>query len=171
MAVKQVGAAPTLPTHASTKGYVDLAMLYSALAANVINANATANTIADVTGLSFPVVAGQTSYFRFFIPYSAAATTTGSRWSINGPAVTSLVYTSEYTLTASTQTNNEGLAGYNLPAAASASSGSLPANFAVLEGIINPSASGIVIARFASSVASSAITALAGSLVSYRRML
>ena len=49
------------------------------LASDVTNANAVANTIADVTGLSFPVVAGQTFQFEFFIDYTAAATTTGSR--------------------------------------------------------------------------------------------
>lgn len=68
------------------------------LASDVTNNNATANTIADVTGLSFSVTAGETYHFEFFIPYTAAATTTGSRWSINGPASpTMLNYTSQYT--------------------------------------------------------------------------
>ena len=127
---------------------------------DVANANAVANTIADVTGLSFNVVANTTYYFRFFIVYSAAATTTGSRWSINGPATTFMNYTSEYTLTATSITNNQGLAGYNVPAGASASS-LTTGNICIIEGIIRPSANGTVTARFASEISASAITAIA----------
>jgi len=73
------------------------------LGSDVTNNNAVANTIQDVTGLSFPVVAGNTYSFEFNIIYTAAATTTGSRWSINGPASpTILCYTSEYSLAATT---------------------------------------------------------------------
>ena len=117
-----------------------------------------------MTGLSFPVVSGTRYWFRFVIPYTSAATTTGSRWSINGPAVTALHYRSEYTLTATSRTTNEGLGGYNLPAASNSTS-VVASNLAVIEGIIQPSASGTVVARFASEVASSAITAKAGATV------
>lgn len=60
------------------------------LASDQINNNAVANTIQNVTGLSFDVVAGQTYYFEFTVNYTAQATTTGSRWSINGPTFTRL---------------------------------------------------------------------------------
>jgi hypothetical protein len=130
------------------------------LPADVINNNAVANTIADVTGLSFTVLANTTYRFRFFIIYSSAATTTGSRWSINGPATTFLNYRSTYTLTATSETVNSGLSSFGSPAASNASS--LAANnIAIIEGIIRPSAGGTVIARFASEISSSAITALA----------
>lgn len=132
---------------------------------DVINNNGVANTIADVTGLSFDVVANTTYKFRFFIVYSAAATTTGSRWSVNGPATTFVHYNSEYTLTASSITNNQGLAGYNVPAGVSASS-LATGNICVIEGTIRPSANGTVIARFASEISASAITAI-GSGRSY----
>ena len=56
-----------------------------ALGSDVTNNNGTANTIADVTGLSFSVTAAQTYYFRFQIDYTAAATTTGNRWYNKGP--------------------------------------------------------------------------------------
>jgi len=82
------------------------------LPSDVVNNNAVANTIADVTGLSFPVNANTTYKFRFFIIYSSAATTTGSRWCINGPATTFLNYFSNYTLSATSITNNQGLATY-----------------------------------------------------------
>lgn len=135
--------------------------------ADTINNNAVANTIQDVTGLSFPVVAGQRYWFRFVIHYDAAATTTGSRWSINGAAVTDLNYSSQYSLTTTTVTVNEGLSAYDTPAASSTSSAATNSNIAIIEGFVLPSASGNIIARFASEVAASAITALRGSMVQY----
>lgn len=140
------------------------------LASDVVNNNAVANTIADVTGLSFSVTSGQTYYFEFVIPYTSAATTTGSRWSINGPANPTLLnYRSEYTLTATSMTLNSATA-YDIPAASSASS-LTTGNVATIWGIITPSASGTVIARFASEVTSSAITAKAGAMLRWVRVL
>lgn len=137
------------------------------LPGDVVNNNAVANSIADVTGLSFPVVAGTKYSFKFFIVYSSAATTTGSRWSINGPATTFVHYRSQYPTTATAITNNAALAGYNLPAASNASSLTTN-NIAIIEGIIQPSANGTVIARFASEITASAITAIGGkSYVEY----
>jgi hypothetical protein len=152
-------AGPTGPTGPAVPRVV--------LAADVSNANAVANTIADVGSLSFPVVAGLTYKFRFFIWYTAAATTTGSRWSINGPAVTFLHYRSAYSLTATSRTFNEGLAAYNLPAGSNATSAATGSNIAVVEGIVKPSANGSIVARFASEIANSAIVAKAGSFVEY----
>lgn len=119
------------------------------LQSDVINNNASANTIADVTGLSFPVTANTTYKFRFVIIYSSAATTTGSRWAINGPAATHMSYSSTYPTSATAITNNACLAGYNLPAASNASSQTND-NRCIIEGEIRPSANGTVIARFAS---------------------
>lgn len=136
------------------------------LGSDVVNNNAIANTIADVTGLSFPVTNGTITRFVFTIIYNAAATATGSRWSINGPAFTLLGYSSRYSLTATSQTTNYANA-YNIPAASNATSANTTGNIAIIEGIINPSANGTVIARFASEVLNSAITAKAGSTVEY----
>lgn len=138
------------------------------LGSNVINNNAVANTIQDITGLSFPVVANTGYYFRFVIHYDAAATTTGARFSISGPASPSLLdYRSVNTLTTTSQTFNEGLNAYDLPAASNATS-VLVGNIAIVEGWIVPTVNGTVIARFASEIANSAITAKAGSFVMYR---
>lgn len=140
------------------------------LASDVTNNNATANTIADVTGLSFAVVAGQTYWFEFVIPYTSAATTTGSRWSINGPASpTLLAYRSEYTLTATTTTMNSATA-YDIPAASNASS-LTAGNVATVWGIIKPSSDGTVIARFASEITASAIVAKAGATLRWMRVV
>lgn len=140
------------------------------LAADVTNNNAVANTIADVTGLSFPVTSGKKYRFRFKIQYTAAATATGSRWSINGPGGT-MRYRSNYSLTATTMTINEGLAAHDLPAACNATSAATAGNNATVEGFYEASSTGSVILRFASEVASSAIVAKAGSVVYFQEVL
>lgn len=141
------------------------------LGADVTNNNATANTIASVTGLEFPVTAGQRYRFKFVIHYTSAATATGSRWSITGPgSPTELRYNSEYSLTTTSRTMNEGLSAYDVPAASNATSAATGSNIAIIEGFITPSANGTVTARFASEIASSAIVAKAGSYVGYQAL-
>ena len=140
------------------------------LAEDVINNNATLNTMQDVTGLSFPVTADETYWFEFTIPYTSAATGTGSRWSINGPASpTMLNYRSEYTLTATTTTVNSATA-YDTPASFNASS-LTAGNVATIWGFIKPSGNGSVVARFASETANTAITAKAGATLRWMRVL
>lgn len=141
------------------------------LSANVVNNNVSANTMQDVTGLQFAVVAGQRYRFKFVINYSAQAATTGSRWSISGPGSPSdLNYDSDYSLTAATRTVNTGQSAYDLPAASNVSSPSTVSNIAIIEGFITPSANGVVIGRFASEISASAITAKAGSYVEYQQL-
>jgi hypothetical protein len=132
---------------------------------DTVNNNATLNTLADVTGLSFAVTSGTTYYFKAFIRYTSAATTTGSRWTLNGPTTSVLCYRSQYTLTATTITTNFAVA-YSIPAASNASS-LTAGNIAVIEGTITPSADGTVQVRFASEIANSAITAKAGSYIEH----
>lgn len=140
------------------------------LGSDVTNNNAVANTIADVTGLSFSVTSGKFYWFEFHIAYTSAATTTGSRWSISGPASpTYLTYASWYSLTSTTRTENNHLQAYDVPAASNATSAATGNNYARIEGIIRPSADGTVIARFASEVANSAIVAKAGSFLRYQQ--
>lgn len=141
------------------------------LGSDVVNNNGTANTIADVTGLSFSVTSGNIYWFQFYIMYTANATTTGSRWSVNGPASpTFLRFKSEYSLTTTTRTINEGLSAYDTPAGASASSAATNSNIAWVEGFVQPSANGTLIARFASEVSSAAITAKAGSVLFWQQV-
>jgi hypothetical protein len=136
------------------------------LASDIVNNNATANTLADVTGLSFPVTAGVNYNFHALIYYTSASVNTGSRWSVNGPAATLLAYTSQYSLTATTVTNNN-VAAYDNPALANATSASTTGNITIIDGIIRPSASGTLIVRFASEIGGSAITAKAGSTITW----
>lgn len=140
------------------------------LTTDVINSNVTANTLADVTGLAFPVLPGSTYYFRAAIPYTSAIATTGSRWTINGPSSPiALTILSRYTLTATTETVNYGNA-YSFPATANASSLTV-GNMAALEGTIVPSAAGTVTIQFASEISASAITAKAGALLEYIQLI
>jgi hypothetical protein len=81
-----------------------------------------------------------------------------------------LTYDSDLSLTLTTQTNNRSLTAYDQPAASNASSGSTLGNIAFVWGFIRPTADGTVIARFASEIANSAITAKAGSFVRYRAL-
>lgn len=141
------------------------------LGSDVTNNNAVANTIADVTGLSFSVTAGKLYWFKFIIYYTAAATTTGSRWGVNCSAGTAanLSMKSEYSLTTTTTTRNANVQGFDLPAASNATSAATGNNMAVMEGYFIPSAGGTFIARFASEVSSSAIVAKAGSVCFYQQ--
>ena len=149
------------------------------LGADVTNNNAVANTIASVTGLSFAVTSGNTYWFRFVIMYTAAATTTGSRWSISGPTTTLQGWRMSNTLVAAatvgTDSFTEGsLITYDTPAASNTSSATATAgtvNVVTLEGFITTSANGDVIARFASEVGGSAIIAKAGSCVFYQQVI
>ena len=134
------------------------------LGSDVID-NTGANTITDVTGLSFPVTSGVTYHFSALINYTAALTTTGSIWTINGPAATTISYTAKNTLTATTETTNFATA-YDTPATANATS-LTAGNIATIEGIVTPSANGTLQIRFATEVAGSAITAKAGSTLTW----
>lgn len=135
------------------------------LGSDVTNNNAAPNTIADVTGLSIPVSSGVTYWFRFFIVYDAAATTTGSRWSLNGPSFSAgdLIFRTEHPAgSLSARVFTDGLTAYDTPSDTVANSAATSGNIAVIDGVLKPSANGTLIARFASEVASSAITAKAG---------
>lgn len=133
-----------------------------------VNNNATANTLQNVTGLAFDVVAGNTYYFEVVCAYLSAATTTGSRWVIDCPAVTFLNGSSEYTLTATTKTVNS-FSAKQIPAASNASS-LAAGNVATIWGIIKPSANGTVQVQFASEVSNSAITYKSG-FIRYRQIV
>ncbi|MBC7766964.1 hypothetical protein H7Y21_03160 [Arenimonas sp.] len=136
------------------------------LGSDVINNNATLNTLQNCTGLSFAVTSGVRYRFQATINYTAAAATTGSRWTLSGPTISELSYTSTYSLTATTNTDNSAVA-YSIPAASNLSSANTTGNIAIITGVIVPSASGTLVVTFASEVASSAITCKAGSTIEY----
>jgi hypothetical protein len=140
------------------------------ITSDVINNNAVANTIQDITGLSFPVTSGKTYWFKFIIAYTSPVATTGSRFSINGPATSALYFSLLNPSGTGTRIFEFGLTAYDTPAAASTASPSTLSSLAIVEGIATFSANGTLIGRFASEVASSAITAKAGSVVYYKQL-
>lgn len=140
------------------------------LAADVTNAEAVANTLLDITGLGFAVEANKLYDFEFQLVYTAAATTTGARFTLNGPAATHLNYSSEYSLTTTSTTRNALLQAYNQPAACNATSAATGSNWALIKGILQPSAAGTLVPRFASEVSASAIVVKAGSFVRWTKI-
>ena len=162
----------TVPSGAS---YVANQLNVVSLASDVTNST---TAIADVTGLSFAVVAGQVCWFRFVIWYTSAATTTGSRWAVNGPGSptafamkgnTPLIVTANST----DATSENYVTAYDTPTTANTGSPNNSTNgqVATMEGYITPSSDGTLIARFASEVAASAIVAKAGSHCQWMRTL
>lgn len=151
----------------ATQNVVSSGWSTTVLGADVSNS---LTTLADITGLSFPVVSGVRYWFEFMIWYTSPATTTGSRFTINtGATPTALHYRSEYSLTGSTKTNNEQLGTLQLPAAANATSAyaAPAANVALISGFIQPSADDNVVAQSASETGGQAIVAKQGSIVRY----
>lgn len=141
------------------------------LTGDVVNDDATANTLKDITGpddsLAFAVEANATYEFEFVIYYAAAATTTGSRWALNGPTAPSMKVYGSQSESSAYATRSIFHNAYN---AGSVSAGSaLDLNVAILRGVMGFSAAGTLIARFASEVASSAITVKSTSYVLYRK--
>lgn len=125
------------------------------LSADVAKTN---TTLEDVAGLSFPVEIGVTYRFKFFICYTASATSVGSRWTIDGPTATTLRFYSTYP--SSTSANVFYHQGAYNGASATGNSGSTLNNVAIIEGIINCSSDASeVIARIAAE--NSTITAKA----------
>lgn len=128
------------------------------LGSDVVNST---TTLADVTGLSFAVTSGTVYRFEVMLVYDVPVTTTGSKWSMNGPATTILGYHQQFGVSAgSVQPRYSNT--YNDPVTGG-SSAFTAGNLVLLRGIVKPSASGTMIVRFASSVAASAITVKAGS--------
>jgi len=165
-----IAGAPKVSQYLGTQTPAATTMTTVVTTEDTVNNNATLNTLKDVTGASFAVESGNVYYFEITVRYTSAATGTGSRWTLNGPAnPTYLAYRSEYTLAATTTTVNTAVA-YAIPAACNASS-LTAGNVATLWGFIQPSQNGTVQVQFASETANVAITAKAGSIVKWQRIV
>ncbi len=164
-------------THVLTSGSLEEAtrpaLSRVVLAVDVANDT---TTLADVTGLAFPMDANARYAFRFFILFKTAVATTGSRWGWTGPAgVVRAVGVIRWT-TAQGTVQFWTQVDYQVNVNASVSSVFLPSgafgNVCVMEGTVtNGPTAGDLIARFASEVAASAITVGAGSYVEYRTVV
>lgn len=132
-------------------------------------ANST-TSFADITGMSFSVTSGETYHFDAVIAYTSAATTTGSKWSVNGPAAPTLLAYRTESPTATTTSRLDYADNYDTGGPSTQSPG-ITNLVAKIEGIVKVSASGTFALRFGSEVASSAITAKAGSVLRWRKVL
>jgi len=136
------------------------------LSADVSNATI---TLADVTNLSFPVSANKTYKFKFVIYFTTSNTSSSGRFTLNGPtfATNGLYYNSSsgYSLNGALaiQPQTTYDAGTAFAAAYTTT-----LNLCTIEGTVATTASGTIIARFASRTAGTTITVLGtGALVSY----
>ena len=126
------------------------------------------SSFADVTGLTFSVSSGVTYRFEAFLVFESQATTTGFRFAVNGPASpTILAYGVRATAGAASDVTRWNQA-YDSGTATSGT-GFTTNNFARIEGIVKPSASGTFAVRFASEApgANDQITVKAGSTLEY----
>lgn len=150
-----------------------------ALTADVDASSATANLARTVADLSVPLLSATTFWFRFVVAYTSSATTNGARFMTQGlftvGSTGKLYQKSEYSLTTTSSTVNEGTSSGDIPAAANATSAATGSNMATIEGfIVVPSGheQSTWSLRFSSELASTnTITVKAGSRVEYMRLV
>jgi len=150
------------PTWITSLAYSKIVSI--AVASSDVTDNNT-NTLKDFTDLVLPVVAGNTYYIYAFGHYNSSSTAVGSRWTINGPAVTFLSYRSSYSLSTVNYSINQGLSSYQLPASFNSTSAATTGNTFELKGLIKPSANGNLQVQFACETSLGSITAKAGSFL------
>lgn len=121
--------------------------------------------LAAAPGLDVAVTAGVPLHFIYDIRWIANATGTGARFSVDGPAVTSLAYNTGWNSTATAWAVAFQTA-YKVGTTGTASHAS--SNLATVEGIIVPSANGTLSLFSAAEVASpGSVTVQAGSSLRY----
>jgi hypothetical protein len=126
------------------------------------------NALVDVAGMSFPVQAGKTYWFSFTGAYVADTGTTGSRWTINGPVMTWLIYRSTYGQSTTVLVDNPILTALQAPT--SSSTGSNPgANLARIEGMFRPTTGGTLQIQAAREVTTGTIALKAGALLTWQQ--
>lgn len=128
------------------------------LGADVANST---TTLVDVTGLSFPVLAGKLYWYRFAVLCTTTSATTGVQIAVNGPTA-SLSPVNTNMPTGASSSAQRNAPGYDSPGGVTAS----PSTFtflALMEGILAPTASGTLVVRVRSSLAGSAVTVKAQS--------
>lgn len=142
------------------------------LGADYINDNAVANTLEDITGLSFAVVSGGSYFWEATIWFVPNITSNGARWSASGPAGNAVhSYLAPTTVTGHAVINSQTYGG---PSAASSTTASATANgnIVTVRGFVSATADGTVQLQVASEEAGpSQITVRAGSFIKYERVV
>jgi hypothetical protein len=128
--------------------------------------------LADVTGLSFPVLADKDYLFEFDIIYRSAVVTTGITLAVNGPAApASLALRTELPTGAATNVVFFITRAYDAPATSPTVDLINVDEFASLRGVFRngPNAGNLTL-RFASEVAGAVVTIKTGSVVRYQQL-
>lgn len=123
------------------------------------------NALADAAPLlNFDAPSGVAVRFQFLVLWVSSAVTVGARFTINGPASSYLGYIIRMNTTATTLTQFYGTT-YN-QAFVPGTAADPVSNLAIVEGLVVPSATGILSLRSAAEIASPAsVTVKAGSSV------
>lgn len=133
------------------------------------NVATTAIAYANVTGLQFAMTAGETYWFKFYIPVATSTATRGFRYAVNSSATASYLSYMRMWATGAGVSAFYISKDYDSAEAASTTSVST-GSMATMEGIITASTSGNLIARFGISIAGNTITTRAGAVVFYQRI-
>ena len=138
------------------------------LAFKTADQSSAALAFADVTDLSFAVVAGRTYKFKIFCQFDVTNTSTGTRWGVNGPAFSRLFYNVLWSAGTGTQAN----VAYQTYDATASTGGShfTTNNCAIIEGIVVPSANGTLTARFACELTVTSVTCKTGSYIEFEEI-
>lgn len=126
----------------------------------------TLGTYSDVTGLSFAVTSGVVYRFRFVYYYDVPATGTGILVGLNGPATPTRFRYARYGFTGAAIAVHETRIAYDGESALASSAGTTD-NFLTIEGLIKPSTSGTLQARFGTETPGQTVTVKIGSYVEY----
>ncbi len=137
---------------------------------NYVNAT---TSFTDITGLSVPVKSGKHYMFEAHLIHKNDASSTGSQFAVNGPAMTLVQAGTIDTVTPSVtaSAHSAGVATALDTAATAQTTGSTSNRLAILSGYFNPSADGTFTLRGKSEVAVAAgLTVLIGSWVHIREL-
>ena len=150
----------------------DTVMNSFVLREDVTNTVTTSNAYVSVPQLGFPVQENKKYWFRFLIVYTANATTTGSRWFLEGPSSSGYLSFQVFTsLTTTTQTLGMGANEWQYILTSNASSSSTAGNTTTIEGFAYPDTDGRISLRFATEISGGTITLKKGSVIYFRQLL
>jgi hypothetical protein len=126
-------------------------------------------TLADVTGLGFAVAANSDYEFEFLVLFQSAALTTGIVLALNGPVSPVLLsWRCEIPISATSSALRYG-STYGVETTGTAVEQINVPRLATIQGVVrNGNTAGIVVARFRSEVAASAVVVKAGALVRWQ---
>ena len=142
-----------------------------ALLGSDISITAAATTLSDITGLSFPIVAGNAYKFRAELYVTASASNVGLKLSVNSSvAVTAIVFRA--VSASSTESGQYVHNGFALDSTSGVNVGAIRStNYATIEGILVANNSGTAVMRFGKAAANvGTLSIKANSLLEYQTL-